>query len=307
MLSRYTSRYTTIQRRFNSYHKLSSCLFSTSSTTNQSSCISDKPFEKILIANRGEIAVRIMNTCKKMGISTVAIHSEADANSFFVHYADEAICIGPPPTNQSYLQIDRIVNAAKMTGAQAVHPGFGFLSENNNFAKALENENIVFIGPKSYAIEIMGDKIRSKEAALSAGTNCIPGDNRVISDVEECVQISNEVGYPVMIKASAGGGGKGMRIAKNDEECRNAYIVAKNEAKSSFDDDRLFVEKFIEEPRHIEFQILCDKYGNYLHLNERECSIQRRNQKVYEEAPSVIVTNELRNKMGTQAIGLAKA
>ncbi len=291
MLCRYTSRFGTIPRTVHSYHTLQSCLFSSSP--------SDKPFDKILVANRGEIAVRIMNTCKSMGISTVAIHSEADTNSFFVHYAE--------PTNQSYLQIERIVNACKMTGAQAVHPGFGFLSENNNFAKALEEENIVFIGPRSHAISVMGDKIRSKEAAIAAGTNIIPGDNRVIQDVAECMTVAHEVGYPVMIKASAGGGGKGMRVAYDDTECAEAFRMATNEAISSFGDGRLFVEKFIEEPRHIEIQILCDTHGNCLHLNERECSMQRRNQKVFEEAPSVVVTEELRQKMGAQALALARA
>jgi len=263
------------------------------------------PFDKILIANRGEIAVRIMRTCKEMGISTVAIHSEADAGGYFVRCADESICIGPAASSESYLQIERIVNAVKMTGSQAVHPGFGFLSENNDFAAALERENVVFIGPRSYAIEVMGDKIKSKETALAAGVNCIPGDNRVISDVDECVQVANNVGYPVMVKASAGGGGKGMRIAYNDNECRDAFRLATNEAISSFGDDRLFVEKFIEEPRHIEIQVLADKYKNYLYLNERECSIQRRNQKVYEEAPSVVVTDKLRETMGKQACDLA--
>eukprot|EP01084_Bolivina_argentea_P271308 461614_1 len=248
-----------------------------------------------------------MRTCREMGISTVAVHSEADAGGYFVREADEAICIGPPASNQSYLSIERIVSAVKLTGAQAVHPGFGFLSENNQFAAALERENVVFIGPGSYAIEVMGDKIKSKETAIAAGINIIPGDNRVIKDADECIAVANAVGYPVMVKASAGGGGKGMRIAYNDSECRDAFRLATNEALSSFGDDRLFVEKFIEDPRHIEIQILADKHGNYLWLNERECSIQRRNQKVYEEAPSVIVTNELRNKMGTQAIGLAKA
>eukprot|EP00486_Rosalina_sp_Unknown_P008218 CAMPEP_0201592224 /NCGR_PEP_ID=MMETSP0190_2-20130828/190173_1 /ASSEMBLY_ACC=CAM_ASM_000263 /TAXON_ID=37353 /ORGANISM="Rosalina sp." /LENGTH=378 /DNA_ID=CAMNT_0048050885 /DNA_START=235 /DNA_END=1372 /DNA_ORIENTATION=+ len=240
-----------------------------------------------------------------MGISTVAVHSEADASGYFVREADEAICIGPPASAQSYLQIERIVNAVKMTGAQAVHPGFGFLSENNDFAAALEAENVVFIGPGSYAIEVMGDKIKSKETALAAGVNCIPGDNRVIKDGDECVEVSNQVGYPVMVKASAGGGGKGMRIAYNDRECRDAFRLATNEAVSSFGDDRLFVEKFIEEPRHIEIQVLADKFNNYLYLNERECSIQRRNQKVYEEAPSVVVTDKLREIMGKQACDLA--
>jgi len=260
-----------------------------------------------LIANRGEIAVRIMNTCKKMGIATVAVHSEADASGYFVREADEAICIGPAASAESYLQMERIIAAVKMTGAQAVHPGFGFLSENTHFAAALEANDVVFIGPRSYAIEVMGDKIQSKEAALAAGVNCIPGDNRVIQDTEECIAVANQVGYPVMVKASAGGGGKGMRIAYNDKECADAFRLATNEAVSSFGDGRLFVEKFIEEPRHVEIQLLADKYKNYLYLNERECSIQRRNQKVYEEAPSPVVTPELRKRMGEQATALAEA
>eukprot|EP01084_Bolivina_argentea_P260640 440212_1 len=263
------------------------------------------PFEKILIANRGEIAVRIMRTCREMGISTVAVHSEADAGGYFVREADEAICIGPAASAQSYLQIERILQAAKMTGAQAVHPGFGFLSENTNFAAALEAENVVFIGPRSHAIRVMGDKILSKETAIAAGVNVIPGDNRVIADADECLAVANEVGYPVMVKASAGGGGKGMRIAHNDSQCRDAFRLATNEAMSSFGDDRLFVEKFIEEPRHIEIQVLADQQGNVVYLNERECSIQRRNQKIYEEAPSVPLTPALRAKMGQQACSLA--
>jgi len=211
-------------------------------------------FEKILIANRGEISIRIQRTCRKMGIKTVAIHSEADANGLYVQTADEAICIGPPPTNQSYLQIERIVNAVKMSGAQAVHPGFGFLSENKHFAAALEREGIVFIGPPSHAIEAMGDKISSKKTAKAAGVNTIPGDNRIIKNDDEAVEVANQVGYPVMVKAAGGGGGKGMRIAWNDRETRDAFRLATNEALSAFGNDRLFVEKYIEEPRHVEIQ-----------------------------------------------------
>lgn len=283
----------------------SSC-FQSSKYFNSSSS-SDPPFSKILIANRGEIACRIIRTCRKMGIKTVAIHSEADANGLFVDMADEAVCVGPAASAQSYLQIERIVDAVKLTGAEAVHPGFGFLSENTHFAAALEAANVVFIGPRSHAINVMGDKIQSKEFALSAGVNCIPGDNRVIADVDECISVANTIGYPVMVKASAGGGGKGMRIAWNDSECKDAFRLATNEAKSSFGDDRLFVEKFIEQPRHVEIQILADTHGNVVYLNERDCSIQRRNQKVFEEAPSPCSTPELRKKMGEQACQLSRA
>jgi len=266
-----------------------------------------KQFKKILVANRGEIACRVFRTCKKLGIRTVALHSEADKDAVHVSMADESICVGPAASAQSYLQIDRIVQACKMMNVDAVHPGYGFLSENNEFAAALEKNDIAFIGPGSYAIEVMGDKIMSKNCANDAKVNVIPGDNRVIKDADECVEVARTVGYPVMVKASAGGGGKGMRIAWNDEECRQAFFLSTNEARSSFGDDRLFVEKFVEEPRHIEIQVLCDTHGNGIWLNERECSIQRRNQKVIEEAPSVVLDPETRKAMGEQAVQLARA
>lgn len=268
---------------------------------------SDKLFSKILVANRGEIACRVFRTCKRLGIKTVAIHSETDKDSLHVSLADESVCVGSAPSGESYLQIERILEAIRITGAEAVHPGYGFLSENNAFAAALEKEGVAFIGPGSYAIEVMGDKIMSKDCANAANVNTIPGDNRVIKDVEECIKVSRSIGYPVMVKASAGGGGKGMRIAWNDEECKVAYRLSKAEAKSSFGDDRLFVEKFIEDPRHIEIQVLADGSGNTIYLNERECSIQRRNQKVIEEAPSVVLDPETRKAMGEQACQLARA
>jgi len=267
----------------------------------------EKSFRKILVANRGEIACRIFRTCKKLGIKTVAVHSVTDAEALHVDLADESVCIGTAASVESYLQIDRIVQACRMTGAQAVHPGYGFLSENNNFAETLEKAGIVFIGPKSYAIDVMGDKIKSKNCALKANVNCIPGDSRVVKDAEDCIKVSNMIGYPVMIKASAGGGGKGMRIAWDDTEARQAFRLSSAESLSSFGDDRLFVEKFIEQPRHIEIQILADGYGNCLWLNERECSIQRRNQKVIEEAPSVVLDQKMRKEMGEQACQLAHA
>jgi len=267
----------------------------------------EKSFTKILVANRGEIACRIFRTCKRLGIKTVAVHSLSDAKSLHVDLADESVCIGPAASSESYLQIDRIVQACRMTGAQAVHPGYGFLSENSNFAKALEKAGITFIGPKSYAVDIMGDKIKSKKCALEANVNCIPGDSKIVKDIEECLKESNLIGYPVMVKASAGGGGKGMRIAWNDVEARQAFRLSSAESLASFGDDRLFVEKFIEQPRHIEIQILADGFGNCLWLNERECSIQRRNQKIMEEAPSVILNQKLRKEMGEQACQLARA
>lgn len=229
------------------------------------------------------------------------------SKSLHVDLADESVCIGTAASAESYLQIDRIVQACRMTGAQAVHPGYGFLSENNSFAEALEKAGIAFIGPKSYAIDIMGDKIKSKNCALKAKVNCIPGDSRIVKDEEECIEVSNKIGYPVMIKASAGGGGKGMRISWDDKETREGFRLSSAESLSSFGDDRLFVEKFIEQPRHIEIQVLADGYGNCLWLNERECSIQRRNQKVMEEAPSVILDEKLRKEMGEQACQLARS
>ena len=264
-------------------------------------------FSKILIANRGEIACRVMRTAKRMGIATVAVYSEADAEALHVRLADEAIAIGPPAAAESYLRIERILDAIKRTGAEAVHPGYGFLSENRAFAEALDAEGIAFIGPPASAIEAMGDKIQSKKLAQAAGVNSVPGHLEAISDPEEAVRIAEQIGYPVMLKASAGGGGKGMRIARDADGVREGLVSAANEARSSFADDRVFVEKFIEQPRHIEIQILADKHGNCIHLGERECSIQRRHQKVIEEAPSPIVDADTRARMGAQAIALAQA
>uniref|UniRef100_A0ABK0LIX3 Propionyl-CoA carboxylase alpha chain, mitochondrial n=1 Tax=Rattus norvegicus TaxID=10116 RepID=A0ABK0LIX3_RAT len=267
----------------------------------------EKTFDKILIANRGEIACRVIKTCRKMGIRTVAIHSDVDASSVHVKMADEAVCVGPAPTSKSYLNMDAIMEAIKKTGAQAVHPGYGFLSENKEFAKCLAAEDVTFIGPDTHAIQAMGDKIESKLLAKRAKVNTIPGFDGVVKDADEAVRIAREIGYPVMIKASAGGGGKGMRIAWDDEETRDGFRFSSQEAASSFGDDRLLIEKFIDNPRHIEIQVLGDKHGNALWLNERECSIQRRNQKVVEEAPSIFLDPETRRAMGEQAVALAKA
>uniref|UniRef100_A0A8C9SJI7 Propionyl-CoA carboxylase subunit alpha n=1 Tax=Scleropages formosus TaxID=113540 RepID=A0A8C9SJI7_SCLFO len=273
------------------------------------SCCSSvlQTFDKILIANRGEIACRVMKTCKKMGIKTVAVHSDVDSSAVHVKMADEAVCVGPAPTNKSYLNMDAILEAARQTGAQAVHPGYGFLSENKEFARRLAAHGVTFIGPDTHAIQAMGDKIESKLIAKKAKVNTIPGFDGVVKDAEEAVRIAGEIGYPVMIKASAGGGGKGMRIAWNDEETREGFRFSSQEAASSFGDDRLLIEKFIDNPRHIEIQVLADKHGNALWLNERECSIQRRNQKVVEEAPSTFLDPETRCAMGEQAVSLAKA
>ncbi|MES9870144.1 MAG: acetyl/propionyl/methylcrotonyl-CoA carboxylase subunit alpha [Sedimenticola sp.] len=264
-------------------------------------------FEKILIANRGEIACRVMKTARKMGIKTVAVYSDADKDALHVHMADEAVHIGAAPSAESYLVMERIIQACKDTGAQAVHPGYGFLSENAAFCEALEAEGIAFIGPAPYAITSMGDKITSKKLAGDAGVNIIPGHTEVIKDADEAVTISDQIGYPVMLKASAGGGGKGMRVAWNSEEARDGFERATNEARSSFGDDRVFVEKFIEEPRHIEIQVMADTHGNIIYLNERECSIQRRHQKVIEEAPSPFLDGATRKAMGEQAVALARA
>ena len=264
-------------------------------------------FQKILIANRGEIACRVIKTARKMGIKTVAVYSDADRNALHVSMADEAVHIGPAPANQSYIVIDKIMDAIAKTGAQAVHPGYGFLSENMNFAAALEKAGVVFVGPPSPAIEAMGDKITSKKIAQEAGVSTVPGYMGLIADADEAVKISGQVGYPVMIKASAGGGGKGMRIAWNDQEAREGFQSSKNEAAASFGDDRIFIEKFVTQPRHIEIQVLADKHGNYVYLHERECSIQRRNQKVIEEAPSPFLDEATRKAMGEQACALAKA
>ena len=264
-------------------------------------------FEKILIANRGEIACRVIKTARRMGIKTVAVYSEADAQALHVDMADEAIPIGPPPSAESYLVQERIIEACRQSGAQAVHPGFGFLSENAGFVGALEDAGIVFVGPPAGAIRSMGDKIESKRLAAEAGVSTVPGHMDLIADAEEAVVIARQIGYPVMIKASAGGGGKGMRIAHDDEEAREGYHSAQNEAKASFADDRIFIEKFIEEPRHIEIQVLADGHGNAIHLGERECSIQRRHQKVIEEAPSPFLDEATRAAMGAQAVALARA
>ena len=264
-------------------------------------------FKKILIANRGEIACRVIKTAKKMGIKTVAIYSDADRNALHVKMADEAVHIGPAPANQSYIVIDKVMAAIKQTGAEAVHPGYGFLSENSKFAEALEAAGVAFIGPPKGAIEAMGDKITSKKLAQEANVSTVPGYMGLIDDAEHAVNIANEVGYPVMIKASAGGGGKGMRIAWNDTEAREGFVSSKNEAANSFGDDRLFIEKFITQPRHIEIQVLCDKHGNGVYLHERECSIQRRQQKVIEEAPSPFLDEETRAAMGAQSVALAQA
>ncbi len=264
-------------------------------------------FKKILIANRGEIACRVIRTARAMGIKTVAVYSDADADALHVREADEAVAIGPAPAAQSYLVIDKIVEACRQTGAEAVHPGYGFLSENRKFADALKAANIAFIGPDTHAIAAMGDKIESKKLAKEAGVSTVPGYLGVIKDAEEAVKIAKEIGYPVMIKASAGGGGKGMRIARNDQEAREGFRSATNEARSSFADDRVFLEKFVEEPRHIEIQVLGDSHGNCIYLGERECSIQRRHQKVIEEAPSPFLDEKTRKAMGEQAVALAKA
>ena len=264
-------------------------------------------FKKILIANRGEIACRVIKSAKKMGIKTVAVYSDADRNALHVEMADEAVHIGPAPANQSYIVIDKIMAAIKETGAEAVYPGYGFLSENMKFAEALDKAGVAFIGPPTGAIEAMGDKITSKKLAAEAGVSTVPGYMGLIADADEAVKISNEIGYPVMIKASAGGGGKGMRIAWNDTEAREGFQSSKNEAASSFGDDRIFIEKFVTQPRHIEIQVLGDKHGNCIYLNERECSIQRRNQKVIEEAPSPFLDAATRKAMGEQAVALSKA
>ncbi|MDR2000606.1 MAG: acetyl/propionyl/methylcrotonyl-CoA carboxylase subunit alpha, partial [Zoogloeaceae bacterium] len=264
-------------------------------------------FKKILIANRGEIACRVIKTARKMGIKTVAVYSEADKDALHVELADEAVCIGPPPSKESYLRGDKIIEACKQTGAEAVHPGYGFLSENEEFSRTLEEAGIVFIGPKHYSVAAMGDKIASKKLAQAAKVNIIPGYNDPIDTPERAVKIAQGIGYPVMIKASAGGGGKGLRVAFNDQECHEGFSSCKTEAKNAFGDDRIFMEKYVEEPRHIEIQVLGDAHGNCVYLHERECSIQRRHQKVIEEAPSPFLDGQTRKAMGEQAVALAKA
>ena len=262
--------------------------------------------KKILIANRGEIACRVIKTAKKMGIKTVAVYSEADEYSKHVLEADESILIGPPPASESYLSIKKIIDATKKTNSDAIHPGYGFLSENSNFVQKLSKTKIKFIGPNIKAIKIMGDKIQSKNLAIKARVNTIPGFNEVIKDDAHALSIAEDVGFPLMIKASAGGGGKGMRIVKNKKEIKDAFQLASSEAKTSFGDARVFIEKYIEKPRHIEIQVLADQFGNVIHLGERECSIQRRHQKIIEEAPSSVISIKLRNEMGEQAKALAK-
>ncbi|WP_457442178.1 acetyl-CoA carboxylase biotin carboxylase subunit [Roseateles sp. P5_E4] len=264
-------------------------------------------FTKILIANRGEIACRVIATARKMGIATVAVYSEADKDARHVELADEAVLLGPAPSRESYLVADKIISAAKQTGAQAIHPGYGFLSENEEFARRVEEEGLVFIGPKHGSIAAMGDKIASKKLATAAGVNTIPGHNEPILSAEEAVGIAARIGYPVMIKASAGGGGKGLRVAFNDKEAFEGFTSCRNEARNSFGDDRVFIEKFVEEPRHIEIQLLGDAQGHVVYLWERECSIQRRHQKVIEEAPSPFISEATRRAMGGQAVQLAKA
>ena len=264
-------------------------------------------FQKILIANRGEIACRIIKTAKLMGIKTVAVYSEADQDARHVDLADEAVCIGPAPSRESYLVMDKIIEACKATGAQAIHPGYGFLSENEEFARIVEEQGIVFIGPKHPSIAAMGDKIASKKLAEKAKVNTIPGHNAAIGSPNEAVEIAKNIGYPVMIKASAGGGGKGLRVAYTEKETFEGFTACQNEARNSFGDDRVFIEKFVEEPRHIEIQILGDSFGNLVYLWERECSIQRRHQKVIEEAPSPFISEATRKAMGEQAVSLAQA
>src|SRR5690349_7748249 len=264
-------------------------------------------FKKILIANRGEIACRIIRTARRMGIATVAVYSDADARAPHVRMADESVRLGPPPASESYLNAELIIDACRATGAEAVHPGYGFLSERESFARALAEAGIAFIGPPPEAIAAMGDKIESKRLAQAAGVSTVPGDLDVIADAEHALPIARKIGYPVMIKASAGGGGRGMRIAHSEAELRDGFASAQHEAKASFGDDRVFLEKYIEEPRHIEIQVLGDAHGNIVHLGERECSIQRRHQKVIEESPSPFIDAETRAAMGAQAVALARA
>ncbi len=261
---------------------------------------------KILIANRGEIAVRIIRACREMNIKTVAIYSEADKDALHTRLADEAICIGPAPSNKSYLNIKNIIEAANITGADSIHPGFGFLSENTNFAKICEESHIKFIGPKSQVIDLLGNKSNAKEMMKKAGVPVIPGSDGSINNFEEAKKVSKEIGYPIILKAAAGGGGKGIRIVESEEELENAYNIVKQEAKVSFNDDEIYIEKFVKNPRHVEIQILADEYGNIVHLGERDCSIQRRHQKVLEETPSTAVDDKIRNKMGEAAIKAAK-
>ncbi|KRQ87872.1 Biotin carboxylase [Caloramator mitchellensis] len=264
-------------------------------------------FKKILIANRGEIAVRIIRACKEMGIKTVAVFSEADREALHVQLADEAVCIGPAKARDSYLNMENIISATVLTGAEAIHPGFGFLSENSKFARLCEDCNITFIGPSAESIEMMGNKSKAREIMIKAGVPVVPGSEGRVETIEDAINISQEIGFPVMIKASAGGGGRGIRIVRGLEELKKAFETAKNEAKNAFGDDSMYIEKFVENPKHIEFQILADSYGNTLYLGERDCSMQRRNQKIIEEAPSALMNHKLRKKMGEVAVRAAKA
>lgn len=264
-------------------------------------------FNKILIANRGEIAVRIIRTCKEMGIKTVAVYSDIDENSVHVHMADEAICIGPAPSKKSYLNIDNIISAALVTKAEAIHPGYGFLSENKDLIEACIKNNIKFIGPNREHLAIMGDKSKARKTMINAGVPVVPGSKDATNSAEEAFEIAKTIGYPLMIKASSGGGGRGMRIVYNEGEFINKFNMAKSESIAAFNDDSMYLEKFIENPRHIEFQILADSYGNVIHLGERDCSLQRRNQKVLEEAPCSIISQEQRVKIGEMALKAAKA
>jgi len=264
-------------------------------------------FNKILIANRGEIALRVMRACREMGIKTVAVFSEADKASAHVSFADEAICIGPAPSNRSYLNIPNIISAAKVSGAEAIHPGYGFLAENASFAEMCEEAGIVFIGPSAYAMETMGAKAKARETMIKAGVPVVPGSEGIITSEEEAIAVAKKIGYPVIVKASAGGGGRGMRVAEDDASLKQAFQMAKSEAESAFGDSRVYIEKFIEEPKHIEIQVLADKYGNAIYLGERDCSLQRRHQKLLEEAPSAAVSPELRQKMGEIAVRAAQA
>jgi acetyl-CoA carboxylase biotin carboxylase subunit len=264
-------------------------------------------FNKILIANRGEIALRVIRTCKEMGIKTVAIYSKADADSLHVRFADEAVCIGPPPSSESYLNIPRIMAAVEITNADGIHPGYGFLSENANFSEICRQSGVKFIGPTPEMIGKMGDKVTAKETMIKAGVPVVPGSEGLLKDVKQGIKIANQIGYPVILKATAGGGGKGMRIVTKDDEFEAAWDSARKEAKASFTNDGIYVEKYVEEPRHIEFQIIGDQFGNVIHLSERDCSIQRRHQKLIEESPSPFMTPELREKMGDAAVKAGKS
>ena len=262
---------------------------------------------KILIANRGEIAVRIIRACREMNIKTVAVYSEADKEALHTKLADEAICIGPANSKQSYLNIKNIIEAANITKADSIHPGFGFLSENSNFAKICKESNIKFIGPKSHVIDLLGNKSNSKELMKKEGVPVIPGSDGSIKNLKQAILVCEKIGYPILLKAAAGGGGKGIRIVNSFEELESNYNIVKQEAKNSFNDDEIYIEKFVENPRHVEIQILADEYGNVIHLGERDCSIQRNHQKIIEETPSTILDEKLRNKMGNAAIKAAKA